>query len=314
MINKNGQLNISFGWLLAIIIGITILSLTIFVVTKIIKTGETEQTTKGAAEISVLFNPLETGFESGTSNSFDTKVETTIHNYCLDYGNFGKQGIAIQEISFNKKTPIGNIIYFENKYIFSGDNLNAPSGKRFYLFSKPFEFPFKTADLIYLTSSKQEYCFENAPSKIKEELSKLNQSNLRTDNCTNNKNQIKVCSNSNSGCDIFIDENSNYVEKIINGQKIRLYYETDTLMYAAIFSGSKELYECQIKRLAKRIGILSELYQKKTYLNQEISCFGTIAIELDQLKNMEIIDSSDLSKFKLTVERINKLNEACGLW
>ena len=43
MDNKKGQLNISFGWLFAIIVGATILVLVIFGVTKIVKTSQQEQ-------------------------------------------------------------------------------------------------------------------------------------------------------------------------------------------------------------------------------------------------------------------------------
>src|SRR3989344_2803023 len=54
---------------------------------------------------------------------------------------------------------------------------------KFYIFSKPFEFPFKVSDLIYLTSENEKYCFDNAPENIAEEILQLNQGNLAA-NCS----------------------------------------------------------------------------------------------------------------------------------
>jgi hypothetical protein len=43
----------------------------------------------------------------------------------------------------------------------------------FYVFSTPFEMPFKIADLIYITSTKDKYCFISPPEDIEEELEGL---------------------------------------------------------------------------------------------------------------------------------------------
>ena len=91
---------------------------------------------------------------------------------------FGKQLIRVSQKSFNKwsNTDVNND--FKNKYVFAEQ---AVEGKKFYLFSKPFEFPFKVTDLTYLTSSKETYCFLDAPEEIKEELSSLEQENIKID-------------------------------------------------------------------------------------------------------------------------------------
>ena len=67
---------------------------------------------------------------------------------------------------FNKWGDVSVDVGFENKYIFSDREVE---GKKFYVFSKPFEFPFKVTDLIYMTSSLKKYCFVNAPEDIEEE-------------------------------------------------------------------------------------------------------------------------------------------------
>src|SRR3989339_493074 len=64
-----GYLEISFSWFFAVLVGIMILSLAIFAVTKIIKVGQTAQDVKVGKEIGILLNPLETSFEVGKTTS-----------------------------------------------------------------------------------------------------------------------------------------------------------------------------------------------------------------------------------------------------
>ena len=80
--SKKGFLQISFGWLFAIIVGGFILSLTIFAVTKVMKTEQTFSDAETGKNIGVLLNPLETSFETGKTSSIILPVETRIYNKC----------------------------------------------------------------------------------------------------------------------------------------------------------------------------------------------------------------------------------------
>lgn len=306
--DKKAQLNMSFGWIFAIIVGAAILALTIFGVTKVIKTNQQEQSTVGTSQLSVLFNPLETGFESATSTFISTKVNTRIYNKCLLSGDFGQQRLSLSEYSFDKWTIPSSETSFESKYIFSRD----PSeGKRFYLFSKPFESPFKVSDLIYLTSENEKYCFDGAPERIEEEISQIGQPNLAS-NCTDKKGYRKICFRSSSECDISVNYDLQYVEKK-NSEK--MYFNDDTLMYAAIFS-DKELYECQVQRLIKRTRELASLYNEKAILMSQRNCKSDLVDDLAWLKNLEIKDSSELPNLDYTIEAIASKNKYsyCKLW
>ena len=57
--SKKGYLQISFGWLFAIIVGIVIISLAIYFVTKMISTEGTIQSAKTSKEVGILLNPLD---------------------------------------------------------------------------------------------------------------------------------------------------------------------------------------------------------------------------------------------------------------
>ncbi len=308
MKNK-GALQISFAWLFAIIVGAVILFLAIFSTTKLIKTEQITQDAKTGKEIGVLLNPLETGFETGKTTSLTLPVETRAYNKCSNDGIFGRQIIQISQKSFNKWTKTDIDIGFSNKYIFSEEYVE---GKKFYIFSKPFEFPFKISDLIYVTSSIKEYCFINPPEEIKDEISKLKQDNFLLENCSNSEKIVKVCFTNSPNCDI----NVNYPMKYVEKKQGKMYFEEDALMYAAIFA-DKEIYECQLKRLMKRAGHLALLYNDKANFISQIECHSNL--NLIGLSNSvdDIENSANLKSINYLVEEIKEKNEEnvlCKLW
>ncbi|MEM3091136.1 MAG: hypothetical protein QXU39_00555, partial [Candidatus Pacearchaeota archaeon] len=268
--SKRG-IEFSFAWLFAIIIGAIIIFFAIYASTKIIKTGGEAMSAKAGREIGIILNPLETGF--GTSDNSESvfinmPVETRIYNLCDNSGSFGKQIIKVSQKNLGKWADTEIYSGFQNKYIFSK---NFEEGKNFFMFSKPFYFPFKVADLIYLTSQDDKYCFENAPDNIKKEIEDLGQENLLTENCP--EGSIRICFDSTSNCEIKVSESLRKVEK--NNQVS--YYETDALMYAAIFS-DKEIYECHIERLMKRAIELAFIYQEKDSILNERGCTSGVGL------------------------------------
>ena len=303
---KKGYLQISFAWMFAIIVGIFILFLAIFATTKLIKTDQTALDAKTAKEIGVLLNPLETGFETGKSTSLILPSETRIYNRCNTDGEFGRQIIKISQKSFDKWTETDVDVGFSNKYVFSEDYVE---GKKFYIFSKPLDFPFKVSDLIYLTSLDKKYCFLDPPENIKEEITSLKQGNILVNNCSSTN--IRVCFNRN--CEINVNYNGKYIEK----NKSRMYFETDALMYAAIFS-EKDIYECQIKRLMQRVGNLGLLYIDKAGLVSQKDCNSNLESELSTLNNLakNLKTSNNLNSISFLVEDINEKNNLaeCRLW
>ncbi len=302
--SKQAYLQISFSWLFAIIVGAFILFLAIYFSVKLIHTEQTIQDAKTGKDIGVLLNPLETGFESDISSELDFPVETRVYNKCNTKGEFGRQIIQVSQKNFNKWSETNIDVGFSNKYIFSGDFVE---GKKFYIFSKPFEFPFKVSDLIFMTSSTDEYCFVNPPKEISEEILLLDQENLRIDNCS--ENSIKVCFSGN--CDIRVNLNTNQVTK----NRTSAYFEGDTLMYAAIFSDA-DVYECQVKRLMQRVDNLALLYKDKAAFVLKKGCNSNLdLLTLSNIAN-SLESSEDLSLVNTISENIKYENDLgeCKLW
>ena len=299
--NKKGQLQISFAWIFAIIVGAVILFLAIYISTKVIKTGGEATTAKTGKEISVLLSPLETGFETSVVTLLTMPVETRIYNECSTSENFGSQIIKISQKSFEKWTETDLQTEFSNKYIFSE---GVEQGKDFIIFAKPFEFPFKVSDLIYLMSKEKKYCFFQPPREIKEELSDLNQENILVEDGACPENSIKVCfGSSDDNCDINVDEFQKSVEK--RGQIV--YYEDDYLMYGAVFS-DKSIYECQVKRLMKRTSELSKLYDEKQQLLMKQGCIPSVNLLLLANSANSLRDSRDLASVVQVSEEIGVKN------
>jgi hypothetical protein len=309
-IKKRGYLEIPFGWLFAIIVGAFVLFLAIYFSTRLINVERTTTGVETTKEIGILTNPLESGFESAKTSSFTLPTETRIMNKCDNYsGVFGEQKISLSEKSFNQWKETGVDISFQNKYFFSDDEVE---GKTFYLFSKSFEFPFKIADLIYLTSSSKKYCFVSAPEEVKQEISNLNQENLiiiGKEECP--EGSTTICFDFGD-CDVKVKEN--YVNK--EGKK--LYFEGNiALMYAAIFS-SPEIYECQINRLMKRTSEIASLYNAKGERILNRGCDFNSGTELLSFSNSakSTMSSSSLSEIKTEADNLDNLNKMadCLLW
>jgi hypothetical protein len=308
--NRSGAIEISFGWLFAIIAGVIIIFLAIYMSTKLIGTEQQTKTAETGKEIGILLNPLETSFESAQTTSITIPIETRINNGCDLIGTFGRQTIRLDQKSFNEWSRTDVDVRFNNKYLFSDEGIQ---GKKFYIFSKPFNFPFKIADLIYMTTADNVYCFIDAPENINEELSNLNQMNVLTENCTGK--EIKVCFNGGD-CDINVNYEFGSVEK--DGETVYFDGGDDALMYAGIFS-YKENYECQLKRLMLRVKEISILYADKELLSRKKGCNDeNIFGELKSLSELSdgLESSEGIGVVKTIAERINDQNSGrrCPLW
>lgn len=320
VLEKRGFLQISFAWLFGIIAGVVILTLAIYIATRAINTGQYQTSSEAQAQISTLFNPLETSFQSGQVTTLSLSSPTRIYAECeSNSGSFGTQIISISQQSFGKwsKETLGASV--QDRYIFSE---NPIEGKDFLIFSKPFEFPFKVADLLYITPASTEYCFAGTSyyPNINTELSNLNQKNIilegNLDSCP--KNSVTVCFTGNgnlcNNADIIVDNSLGVVEK----NSTELSFDGDALMYAAIFS-DKQTYDCQVKRLMERESQIATLYSDKINTIQKEGCGIEFASELYSLESKTSSFSNPETDLNGLIDLTTKLgqeNEAakCPLW
>lgn len=323
--NKKGALEFSFAWIFAIVAGVLILLLAIYGVVKFINLNKTEISAQTAKGITVLLNPLESAFEESARKPMVLPIETRIYTTCENdtfESVFGKQTIRTSQKLSNEWSNEEVNVPFYNRYVFSK---NPAQGKRFYLFSKSVEIPFKIADLIYVISTDDKYCFVNPPGDIEDEIEGLigetpkEYENFilenRKSDCPDGS--TTVCFSGE--CDIYVSRNSNSAGRITKSSETT-WYEGDALMYAAIFSSKKD-YECQVDRLMSRAEQLYELYWDKAEFlsSQRDICSPPLRAEiirmLDLLRHFQ--DSEDLSVIYDMAEEIetkNNANNECRLW
>lgn len=312
MKSKKG-LEFSFAWLFAILAGVVILFLAIYGSVKIIGSSRTTLDTASAKQLTIIFEPLETGLASGVSHgAISLKQETRIYNICKNSGNFGREDISLASASGfgNKWQDPGYAISIPNKYIFSN---GTEQGKKIYYFAESFYFPWKVSEIIMLTAGK--YCFDNAPQNIQDEVYGLQLENVKLGNCTN---EIKVCFESGTKCDITVTGNcmncdNEYELGQVQKNGETLYY-SGSLLYAAIFS-SPEIYECNIQRLMKRTIQQALLFNEEANFltgkcdsNLGLIQFVNAARELDNSREIVALDSM--------MKELDNQNEAgvCQLW
>ena len=302
-----------FSWMFAIIVGAVILFLALYATSRFIDVAKYSQYTEAAKSITVLIDPLETGVASALGEVINFKQETRTYYGCYEpdasYA-FGRQVLSFSEESGIKKqwaSPGGNIT-IKNKFIFSEQ---VEQGKKLYVFSKPFFIGFKVSDIIMISS--KEYCFISSPNIIQESLENLN---LRNINLTTNINfcsekSIKVCFETEyAGCDISVYGNEDMtVGYVIKQQGQRLEY-IGNLVYAAIFSDAST-YECNLKRLSKKISELAKVYSRKTEVLSSKGCDSIIKQYLDTIAGLtdDLSSYSDLNQAYLLSKQMDTENK-----
>jgi len=258
--NRKG-FELSFGWLFAILVGAVIIFLAVYMAGKLVSNQNQATNTETGKELGILLSPVETSLESAKLSSITFPRDTKIGNMCSNLGNFGSQKINItSDTGVGGGDDAGIASTFYNKYLFSSTIVD---GKTLSVFAKPFEMAYKIADLIFVWSDKESYCFIMPPREIEDELGAMKPKNIylvdvasKISNCS--KSSKKVCfANTNTKCDIQVSMASKAVTK----ENKTMYFE-GALLYGAIFA-SPSIYECQVKRLMKRNSELALLYAGK---------------------------------------------------
>jgi len=311
---KRGQFN--FAWMFAIIVGGAILFLAIF---GAMRTGDTyrfQADTEIAKSLSVITDPLQAGFAEGSYGKISFRQETRINNICLG-GGFGKNDISVStrsNIGEAWNLP-GGATSIHNKYFFSNE---ASSGLEYYVFSKPFNFPYEISDLIFMTVDN--YCFLNAPEEIADIVVGMNIENIEVDNCTL-INPVNVCFGVGDDCDVMVYGScgsrcdSIYDEGTVSKSGGDMKY-VGNLMYAAIFS-DKLIYDCNVERLMYRNGKIAEEFVAKADLMDARGCNTNLRSDLAVWGGLTInATSNDLIGLRSMAENMDSKNdrELCGVW
>ncbi|UCD20644.1 MAG: hypothetical protein JSW08_02615 [archaeon] len=283
MKNKKGM---EFSWLFAVIVGAIILFLAFYFITTNVTTQEMKGATEEVHSLEVLFNPFAYLGAMGaiTSKPIVLPDETRLEFECDTY-ELGSNTIILD-------SGVPKEVY--DKYIFADDL----ESKEIHTISKPLILPWRVADLIYVFPKNQHYCFIDAPIRLIEELENLNVSNLFFDELDCPEEGIRICFGG-AGCDILVSSSRAYSQGYVRKQgSSPMYFAGDNfaLMLGAIFSRDDDYYNCNVKRLAKRLDLEINVYKDKQAALLTRGCSSNV----------------NLDSFKQAVLRIKELRENQG--
>ncbi|MBT6690139.1 hypothetical protein HN903_03770 [archaeon] len=311
---KRGQFN--FVWIFAILAGGAILALAIYGAVQAGDGLRYGSDTEAAKSFSILTDPLQAGFSEGSFGKISFKQETRLFNDCLNDGRFGENelSVAMRSGVGNEWNLPGGATSIYNKYIFSN---RENEGFDYYVFSKPFEFPYEVSDLIFLMD--REYCFLNAPDVVAGEVLDLGIDNIVFDNCSSDSE--RVCFGGGSDCDSIVYGScsggcdSIYDEGVVSKPSGDLRY-VGNLMWGAIFSES-DVYECNVERLMYRVKSIAGVFSAKADLMDARDCGTNLRGDLIVWGSLAgNATSDDLVALKTVAESMDRNNngELCKIW
>jgi len=311
---KRGQFD--FVWIFALVAGGAILLLAIFGALKFGDTARYQSDTEVAKSLSTIIDKLQTGFSEGEYGTVTFRQETRINNICFDDNKFGQNDLSIATRSEvgEEWNLAGGANSIHNKYIFSEDIVD---GEEYYVFSLPFDFPYKVADISILIS--ETYCFAGMPKSLSEDLLIRPYPFIEVENCS--ATSKKVCFGSGKDCDIIVYGScTSGCDSLFDEGKV-IKYSNDmkyvgNLMYAAIFS-DKGIYDCNVERLMYRTGRIAQELVQKSDLMDARHCNTNLKTDLFVWAGNTLNASVDeMFSLNSMAKNLNKRSEKemCGLW
>jgi hypothetical protein len=302
MIKRIGKKGfIEFGWIFALIVGALVLFFAFYFIGTKMSESKTGQGLVSENTLDIILNPFSSFGSLGATSSKEITLqrkERTNFSCTVDVG-FGYDGI-LSATNPGVRMAVKKVY---DKYIFSEDSIYS---KNLQVISKPFNMPWRAADLIYLFSRDRDYCFVGMRgSSTEEEFGSgntgMNISSFKfVDEKSDCGNSITVCSN--SACDIELDFE---YSRIVKGSK-EFPFIDDSTMYAAIFS-DYDSYSCNMKRVAQKIRFEIEVYRNKARTLGARQCTAVFSMDaLDQAASQVI---SSRTSAELT-EGMNRLRAA----
>lgn len=312
--NKKGVFN--FVWLFAIIAGSAILLLAIYGAVKGVGTEDYRHSTELAKAFTVVLGASGAGVADVNKLApINLNNEIRLDNTCSSY-EFGENSLSVAlKSSINDKwQPQSGEITMTNQYVFSSSH----ESKRFDVFSMPFNYPFKIADLVFITSNSESFCLVDAPNEFERTLRGLQLPNWKTEDCL--EYDTTVCFKT-TGCDINVhgtcvfDCDSKFDEGYVEKEGDRLYF-VDGLIYGAILT-DKELYDCNVNRLIYRASSIADVLAQKASRMDARGCPTNIQTELTAWSNiLENLSPEQLTQGNQQAKQIQEKSEGvrCKIW
>lgn len=286
---KKAQVEITFNWIYLLIAGAVILLFFVGIVVKQKVAAEEQLASEVVEVMDTIFAGA--GVSEKTKNFIDTSglADYTLYFNC----EIDSQGKSLSEFGIKEK---GSSIQSRIEPIFSPQELKAT---KMVLWSLPYNFPFKVVDNLLVTSLNTKYFILNSQDKFFYEFLDATQGFNVEDKpdlsfiTPENNFQIRIIDLDG----LSIKENQLVPDSLVSmaddkvtalvftGPNLVTYYqkqgslwkkmhpnpitivsiaeERDAAKYAAIFSATDKMYQCNMLKAFQRLQYLLEIYEKK---------------------------------------------------
>jgi hypothetical protein len=297
MLKKRG-VEIQFNWIFVLIIGAVII---IFFTTIVLR----QKSASEASTRSTILTSLET-IISGTGISTDTVNLLTIPKSSIE---FGCNRISIEKTS----RQFTNLILFAPGMI---------TDNRLITHTVPFNLPFKSTNLLFITSPRSRYILigdgdtineinRSLPSEMEKEFYDILPPNLKSKSSLGIRfvvvgemigfpesfagtddevvTAVRITGNDESGILDFYRKNGD--SWVLDGTSA---YITKSSLLGSIYSGTKENYECNMENVFARHNLVTQVYTGRTLnlrTNPEVNDFCRQTIYTQTLTSLNILES-----------------------
>lgn len=250
--------------------------------------------------LDLFFNPFASigATTEGFGKEVDLPYEVNLEFGCREIP------ISPTEKRYEERLRVGKGQVADKRIInFVYGDFSEEKTKKLYVFSKPFEMPFRVADLIYAFGEDEKYCFvyDTQSNEIVNEIigdirnifgddiwnSNFGAMNIMNiGNCPNNARRISFSPSSTGDVRIMDDSGGNF-----NYGRV-IFYEGGIakeskfigfpMIEAAIFSDHEVYASCNFDRLMKKIDKVAELYKVKadTLKITQVCSYETLKTDL----------------------------------
>ena len=296
ILNKRGQSE--YAWIFSLIIGAVIIFLAVFAAQKFKQTGGIQTQAETLRQFDILLNPF-ASVGSITSMTLSKEIEmpydVQLNVSCSSKDNFNELNIRTRS-GKNYGSWLKEGYKIQDKYLFSG----LIEGKKYWIFSKPFEMPWRVDDLIFITDKS--YCFDNPPEQIRREVDSLKSNALyvkEAAGCT--AGSIEVCFGVR-GCAINVNYGLGFVKR--DGETLA--FSDDATMYGAIFSDPK-VYKCNFDRLIDRLRTQIDINSQKAAVLEQRGC-RTQALQSSLAAMKSVFAGKLLGNYKNVAQEVEDQN------
>ncbi len=296
-------------WILVSIIGATIIIFALVFVGKTRPSQEYQNNAILVNYVDLFFNPFTSGVGS-TGKEIKLPFQTEISFSCES---------GVEKITLGKGISASSR-EIKDKFIFAKDKILTD---KIFIFSQPLNLPYEVSDLVIAFDTQNKYCLiydadsrdfvislTNELTDIRDSFTACNSINC----CSQDSRVITFYSSPEADVNI-VNKAEEFEYGIVNFKGKQSFFIDKSTLVSAIFS-DYEIYDCNIKRIGKKISLASGIYEEKaTLLDLREECsYININSKITELskeaeafsRNPTLIGAKSIYEYSEEIKKLNR--------